>query len=87
MHFVGRGGSVDLNEGQIEYMDASRPKESLREPGGDPTRMAQEAFLDCVRTRKQPFSNVHNGRDAVLVALLVRAAVDARKLTSMEEIR
>jgi hypothetical protein len=40
-----------------------------------------------VRTRKKPFSNVENGRDAVLVALLVREAVYGRKVVTMDEIR
>jgi predicted dehydrogenase len=87
MHFMGRAGAVDLNDGGIEYMDSSRAKEMLPDPGGDATRFAQQAFLDCVRTRKVPFSNVYNGRDAVLVALLVREAVDSRRQVTMGEVR
>ena len=85
MHFVGRKGSVDINEGVIEYMDRS-PGQVLREAGGDPTRLAQAAFLRCVKTREKPLSNVYNGRDAVLVGLMVREAVDNRRLTQMSEI-
>lgn len=87
MHFMGRGGAVDINDGEIEHMDRGRAKERLPEPGDDPTRLAQKAFLDCVRTRKVPFSNVYNGRDSVLVSLLVREAVDRRRLVTMGEVR
>jgi predicted dehydrogenase len=84
LHFMGRKGAVDVNEGVIEWMDRS-PSQKLQEPGTDATRLAHDAFLECVRTRKQPFSNVHNGRDAVMVGLLVREAVDHRRLAAMDE--
>jgi hypothetical protein len=87
MQFLGRKGAVDINDSDVEYMDRSRPKEKLRETGTDATRLAQEAFLECVRTRKQPVSNVYNGRDAVLVSLMVREAVDKRSLVTMEQMR
>jgi predicted dehydrogenase len=86
MHFMGRKGAVDIYNGDIEFMDRSRPGEKLREAGGNATRFAQEAFLECVRTRKKPFSDVRVGRDAVLVALLVREAVDRKRMTKMDAI-
>ncbi|MBI4602163.1 MAG: Gfo/Idh/MocA family oxidoreductase [Planctomycetes bacterium] len=87
LHVMGRKGGVGLLEGPVEYMDASRPKETLKEEGGNTTRFAQEAFLECVRARKRPFSNVLNGRDAVLVALMVRDAVYGRRVATMEEVK
>jgi len=87
LKIMGRKGAVDLVDGSIEFMDRNLPKEKLREEGGNSTQFAQEAFLECIRTRKQPVSNVYNGRDSVLVSLLVREAVDRRRLTSMDEVR
>ena len=84
---VGRKGAMDLLNGPVEFMDSSLPKEALREDGGNTTRFAQEAFLECVRRRKEPISNVRNGRDAVLTGLLVRAAVYDRRVATMEEIK
>jgi hypothetical protein len=70
-------------------MDPGRAAEKIRADEGnvDMTRLAHQAFLECVRTRQRPFSNVNNGRDAVLVALLVREAVYGRKVATLEEVR
>jgi predicted dehydrogenase len=89
IQIVGRKGTVDLLNGDLEYMDASRPAEKIKGDEGnvDMTRLAHQAFLECVRARTKPFSNVENGRDAVLVGLLVREAVYGRMVVSMEEIR
>ncbi len=87
MHFMGRKGGVDVYNGNIEYMDRRRATETLRAEDGDTTRKAHEAFLDCVRTRRAPYSGVRMGRDAVLVALLVRDAVDGRRAASMKDVR
>jgi len=89
LQVVGRKGTVDLLSGDVEYMDAGKPAEKISGVEGnvDMTRLAHQAFLESVRTRKKPFSNVENGRDAVLVALLVREAVYGRKVVTMEEIR
>lgn len=87
IHFMGRKGAVDLIDGSVEYMEKARPAETLREDGGNTTRFAHEAFCECVRTRKQPFSNVQNGRDAVLMGLMVREAVYGRRVVTMEEIK
>lgn len=87
MQFMGRKGGVDVNDGQIEYMDRGRAKETLREPDGNSTASAQSAFLECVRERRAPLAGVEEGRDAVLVALMVRAAVYGRRVTMFDEIR
>jgi predicted dehydrogenase len=86
---VGRKGTIDLLSGEVEYMDPGRAAEKIRADEGnvDMTRLAHQAFLECVRTRQRPFSNVNNGRDAVLVALLVREAVYGRKVATLEEVR
>jgi len=84
-HFMGRRGGLDLNGGNIHFFDRRKSPETLPEKEGDPTEQAHRGFLECLRSRRQPFSNVENGRDAVLVALLVRQAVDERRRISWEE--
>ncbi|MBN1442814.1 MAG: hypothetical protein JXA90_08895 [Planctomycetes bacterium] len=42
--------------------------------------------LECIRARSRPFSDVRALRDAALVGLLVREAVDRRRQTAMTEI-
>lgn len=87
IQIVGRKGVVDLLNGPVEFMDASRPKEMLREDDGNITRFAHDAFLESVRTRKQPFSNVRIGRDAVLFGIMVCDAVYGRRVATLEEAR
>ncbi len=89
IQIVGRKGTVDLLNGDVEYMDSSRPKEKIRGDEGnvDMTRLAHQAFLESVRTRKPPISNVRNGRDAVLIGLMVREAVYGRRVVTMDEIK
>ena len=57
----------------------------------DLTVAAQRSFLYCVRMRRagemwESVSGRRNGRDSVLTALLVRKAVDEKRLVKMEEI-
>ena len=87
MQIIGRKGSVDLLNGAVEFMDSSRPKETLKEDGGNITRFAHDAFLECVRTRKPPFSGVQGGRDAVLFGLMVRDAVYGRRVATLEDVK
>ncbi|MBN1422340.1 MAG: Gfo/Idh/MocA family oxidoreductase [Planctomycetes bacterium] len=84
-HYMGRRGGIDLNGGAVHYF-GGKAAETLPEEGGDATRYAQQAFLRSVRTREKPASGVENGRDAVLVALLVRTAVDDRRLVRWDEL-
>ena len=51
------------------------------------TKLALEAFVDSVKTRKKPVATVENGRDAVLSCLLVREAVYRQQPVTMKELR
>ena len=90
---IGRTGAVDLYDGQIAYLDGKRSEEVLPEEEANTTRIAQESFLDLVKKRLggapraglKPRSGVQNGRDAVLTALLVRKAVDERRVVTWDE--
>ncbi len=85
-HYMGRSGGIDLNGGSIQYFDRNKKPEMLPPPRGDSTSLAHKAFFECLRSGKQPTSGVENGRDAVLVALLVRTAVDKRNRISWKEL-
>ena len=45
-----------------------------------------EAFVASVRSRKPPVCRVEHGRDAVLACLLVREALDAKRVATMKEL-
>jgi predicted dehydrogenase len=91
---IGRKGAIDLYGGRVEFLDAKKPAEALPEDSKEnDTRLAHEAWLADVRKRRagvprdqrEPASGVRNGRDSALVGLLVRKAVDERRLVTWEE--
>jgi hypothetical protein len=81
---------VDFNTGAISFHHL-RKKPDWVAPSAklsiNNTRLALEAFLDSVRTRKPPVANVEHGRDAVLACLLVRESVYKRAELKMSEIQ
>jgi len=81
---VGRQGGCDLGDGRFIYRDKSK---AGREVGADvnDTRENLRAFFDSVKEGKPPVSGVHNGRDAVLVGLLIRKAYDEGRVVTWEE--
>lgn len=86
---VGTKGGVDFNSGIFSYRpDLKRPdRVGHGHPGAlDNTRLALESFLHSVRTRKPPVCRVEHGRDAVLACLLVREALDAKRVATMKEL-
>ena len=86
---VGTKGGVDFNTGVFSYRpDLKRPdRVGHSHPGAvDNTKLALEAFVDSVRTRKAPVCRVEHGRDAVLACLLVREALDSRRVATMKEL-
>ncbi len=85
---VGTAGGLDLGSGVITYRDRSRPREVLH-PGNQPeTRLALENFVDAVRSERPtaPPVTLAEARDALLVGLLVRKAVDERRVVVWEEV-
>ncbi|GAC1472706.1 MAG: hypothetical protein NVSMB9_20270 [Isosphaeraceae bacterium] len=86
---VGTKGGVDFNSGIFSYRpDLKRDDRVGQEHAGalDSTRLALEAFLDSVRTRKPTVCRVEHGRDAVLACLLVREALDTKRVATMKEL-
>ena len=86
---VGTKGGVDFNSGVFSYRpDLKRPdRVGHAHPGVvDNTKLALESFVKSVRTRKPPVCRVEHGRDAVLACLLVREALDAKRVATMKEL-
>jgi predicted dehydrogenase len=86
---AGTDGMVDFNTGVISFHHL-RKKPDWQSPSFkrniNNTRLALEAFLESVRTRKPPVANVDHGRDAVLACLLVRESVYKRAELKMNQI-
>ncbi len=85
---VGTEGGLDFGSGVVTYRDRARPREVLH-PGNQPeTRQALEAFLEAARAgnRTAPPVTLAEARDATLVGLLVRKAVDERRVVTWDEI-
>jgi myo-inositol 2-dehydrogenase / D-chiro-inositol 1-dehydrogenase len=86
---IGTKGGVDFNSGLFSYRPDQKRADRVghSHPGVvDNTKLALEAFVDCVHSRKPPFCRVEHGRDAVLACLLVREAVDSKRVATMKEL-
>jgi myo-inositol 2-dehydrogenase / D-chiro-inositol 1-dehydrogenase len=86
---VGTAGGLDFGSGSVTFRDRTRPRLSLH-PGNLPeTRLALQAFLDAVRSETPTVLplTLAEARDATLTGLLVRRAVDERRMVTIDEIR
>ena len=86
---IGTKAGIDFNTGTFSYRkELDKPDRVGHDSKGDinNTRLALEAFVGSVRTRKPPVATVEHGRDAVLACLLVREAVYQRKPVTMKEL-
>jgi predicted dehydrogenase len=89
LQLVGSDGGLDFGSGALTFRDRSRPRQSV-EPGVHAdTRLALQAFLASVRSGAAvpPPVTLQESRDATLTGLLVRKAVDERRLVTVDEIR
>ena len=87
LRILGRDGGLDLAGGSLTFRDRSRPRQTLH-PGGQPdTRLALASFLKSVR-QNSPTSPIDlaQAREATRVGLLVRRAVDERRVVGIDEI-
>jgi myo-inositol 2-dehydrogenase / D-chiro-inositol 1-dehydrogenase len=86
---VGTAGGLDFSTGAATFRTKSRPRLAVH-PGPQPdTRLALQTFLDAIRSETSidaPVS-LSEARNATLTGLLVRKAVDERRVVAMDEIR
>jgi predicted dehydrogenase len=88
LQVMGTAGGLDLGSGALTLRDRGRPRETLH-PGNQPdTRLALQAFLAAAAAGEPvtPPLTLAEARDATLTGLLVRKAVDERRVVSLEEI-
>lgn len=85
---VGERGGLDLVTGTLTYRDRTVPRRTIH-PGPQPdTRLALSAFLASARggSLESPPVSLEEAREATVTGLLVRKAVDERRLVEREEI-
>ncbi len=82
---IGTKGAVEIGGNNIASSVANHKIEPLSAPQGDDTEFALQAFLTSVREGKPSVGPVEYGRNASLLGLLVRKAVDERRLVTWEE--
>lgn len=55
-------------------------------PEQDPTELAIQSFVQCIRQDKEPLANIEAGRNATLMAILGRTAIQKRRQVEWEEL-
>lgn len=86
---VGTSGGLDFGSGVVTHRDRARHREVLH-PGNLPeTRLALEAFVAAVRAGRPtpPPLSLAEARDATLVGLMVRKAVDEGRVVTWGEVQ
>lgn len=80
---IGTQGACDLGGGRFVYRD--KPEKRVGYDVNDTLELLRD-FFQCVRTGKKTLSGVENGRYSVLIALLVRLAVDKHGIATWDEL-
>jgi predicted dehydrogenase len=89
LRILGEEGGLDLGTGCLTYRDRQRPRQTLAPGPQNDTRRALAHFLSSIRAPKllPPAVSLSEARDATLIGLLVRKAVDERRPVTMDEIK
>jgi myo-inositol 2-dehydrogenase / D-chiro-inositol 1-dehydrogenase len=93
LQVMGTAGGLDFGSGALTYRDRGRGRQTLHPGNQADTRHALQAFLDATgaalhdRAPVPPPLTLAEARDATLTGLLVRKAVDERRVVTMDEIR
>jgi predicted dehydrogenase len=88
LRHVGSGGGFDFGSGTATFRDKRREKENLHPGNLADTQGALAAFLQAVRadTPTPPPISLWEAREAVITGLLVRKAVDERRVVRRGEV-
>jgi myo-inositol 2-dehydrogenase / D-chiro-inositol 1-dehydrogenase len=86
---VGAAGGLDFSTGVATFRAKEQPRLALHAGPQPDTRLALEAFLEAIRSKtpNAPPVSLADARDATLTGLLVRKAIDERRVVSIDEIR
>jgi myo-inositol 2-dehydrogenase/D-chiro-inositol 1-dehydrogenase len=91
LQVIGSEGGLDFSTGALTLRDRSRPRQTVQPGVHADTKAALQAFLAAVRSgdpsASPPPLSLAEARDATLTGLLVRRAVDERRVVTAEEIR
>src|SRR5262249_51404609 len=89
LQVMGEAGGVDFGTGAVTFRDRARPRQTLHPGTQADTRLALQSFLDAARASEPapPPLTLAEARDATLTGLLVRRAVDERRVVTLDEIR
>ncbi len=88
LRVLGEEGGFDFATGALTLRDRSEPRRTIHPGPQADTRMALEAFLGSIRSDSPtpPPITLADARTATRIGLLVRKAVDERRVVSMSEI-
>ncbi len=88
LQVMGTEGGLDFGTGALTFRDKSRPRQTIHPGVHADTKLALQTFLDAARAQGPtiPPLSLQDARDATLTGLLVRKAVDERRVVTMEEI-
>jgi myo-inositol 2-dehydrogenase / D-chiro-inositol 1-dehydrogenase len=89
LRILGEDGGLDFGTGSLSFRDRQRPRQTIHPGPQNDTRMSLLAFLSSIRADKPlpPPITLAEARAATLTGLLVRKAVDERRVVTLEEIR
>ena len=81
-------GGLDFSTGSVTFRDKARPRQAIHPGPQADTRLALEAFLAAVRADQPPPPplTLVEAREATAVGLLVRKAVDERRVVTWDEV-
>ena len=85
---TGKLGGLDFSTGSVTFREKARARQAIH-PGPQPdTRLALQAFLEAIRADEPPPPPVTlpEARQATAIGLLVRKAVDERRVVTWDEI-
>ena len=88
LQVMGTDGGLDFATGALTFRDKTRPRQVIQ-PGIHPdTRLALQSFLAAVRSPEPvaPPLTLAEVREATMTGLLVRKAVDERRVVTLDEI-
>jgi myo-inositol 2-dehydrogenase / D-chiro-inositol 1-dehydrogenase len=88
LRVLGERGGFDFGTGALTLRDRSQPRRTIHAGPQPDTRMALESFLSAVRSESllPPPITLEDAKAATRISLLVRKAVDLKRVVSMSEI-
>ena len=89
LQVMGTDGGLDFGSGALTFRDKSRPRQTVQPGVHADTKLALQAFAEAVRggSGVAPPVTLGEARDATLTGLLVRKAVDERRVVTLDEVR